>query len=67
MVVDLSREDIINLLRGTYPGWDVMDKIPEDLGCEIGGSVGEWEWNISVNNPHTDEELFEIYLMCKKS
>lgn len=67
MVVDLSREDIINLLRGTNPGWDVMDKIPENLGYEIGGFVGEWKWTISVNDPQTDEELFELYLMCKNS
>lgn len=67
MVVDLSREDIINLLKGTSPGWDVMDKIPEGLGYEVGGFVGMWEWHISANNPYTDEELFELYLMCKNS
>lgn len=67
MVVDLSREDIINLLSATDPGWDVMNKIPEDLGHEIGGFVNEWEWTISVDSPYTDEELFELYLMCKNS
>lgn len=67
MIVDLSREDIINLFQGIYPGWDVMNKIPEDLGYEIGGFAGKWKWTISVNSPYTDEELFELYLMCKNS
>lgn len=68
MNVELDRKDIISLLRGTTPAWSVMDKIPKELGSYVGGFVDSWHWNyISENVPYSDEYLFNLYLICKKS
>lgn len=41
MIVDLDRKDIVSLLRGSTPSYEVMDKIPEKLGHYAGGFKDE--------------------------
>lgn len=68
MIVDLDRKDIISLLTGIKPNHSVMDKIPEELGYYVGVFVNDWRWNyISENVPYSDEQLYDLYLMCKNS
>lgn len=68
MTVNLDRQDIISLLKGTKPYYPVMDKIPKELGSYIGGFTNDWEWNnFDKNVTYTDEQLYELYLMCKNS
>ena len=68
MNVELDRKDIISLLRGTAPAYSVMDKIPKELGSYVGGFVDSWQWNyISENVSYSDEQLYDLYLMCKNS
>lgn len=67
MKVDLDRKDIIALLKGTMPNYNVMDNIPEDLGRYVGGFVDTWKWEYLIPDKYTDEELFNFYLMCKHS
>lgn len=68
MIVDLDRKDIISLLTGSEPNYMVIDKIPKEFGSYIGGFVNNWQWNsISENVPYTDEQLYDLYLMCKNS
>ena len=66
MTVNLDRQDIISLLKGAKPYHSVMDKIPKELGSYIGGFTNDWEWNdFDKNVQYTDEQLYELYLMCK--
>lgn len=68
MLVELDKKDIISLLKGVSPGFSVMNKIPRDLGSYIGGMCDRWEWNyIPEDTSYTEEYLYNIYLMCKKS
>ena len=68
MIVDLDRKDIISLLTGSEPNYIVIDKIQKEFGSYIGGLVNDWQWNnISENVPYTDEQLYDLYLMCKNS
>lgn len=67
MKVELDRKDIISLMKGTSPNYSVMHKIPKDLGSYVGGFCDRWDWNYSVPDEYTDEELFSIYMMCKHS
>ena len=67
MIVDLDRKDIISLLTGIKPNHSVMDKIPEELGYYVDG-FNIWRWNdISENVSYSDEQLYDLYLMCKNS
>ena len=68
MTVNLDRQDIISLLKGIKPYYSVMDKIPKELGSYIGGFANDWEWNdFDKNVSYTDEQLYELYLICKNS
>ena len=67
MIVDLDRKDIISLLTGSQPNYSVIDKIPEEFGYYVGG-FNIWRWNdISENGSYSDEQLYDLYLMCKNS
>ena len=67
MIVDLDRKDIISLLTGIQPNYSVIDKIPEEFGYYVGG-FNIWRWNtISENMSYSDEQLYDLYLMCKNS
>ena len=68
MIVDLDRKDIISLLKGSKPNYNVINKIPEELGYYVGGFVNDWRWNyFSENVSYSDEQLYDLYLMCKNS
>lgn len=68
MIVDLDRKDIISLLRGSNPSYEVMDKIPEKLGHYVGGFKDEWQWyHFSEDCEYSDEYLYDLYLMCENS
>lgn len=67
MEFELDRKDVISLLKGTEPNYDVMDKIPRDLGRYYGGFKDEWRWNSFISDKYSDEELLDFYLICKKS
>lgn len=67
MIVDLDRKDIISLLKGTSPDFSVMHLIPKDLGYYCGGFVDKWSWNYYVPDKYSDKELYDFYLICKKS
>ena len=68
MLVDLDRKGIISLLTGCKPNYNVIDKIPKEFGSYVGGFVNDWEWNnINENVPYTDEQLYDLYLICKNS
>lgn len=68
MTIELTKEVAVDLLKGTTPNYNVMDKIPKELGRFVGGFVDEWEWyNFSDRVSYSAEELYDLYLICKNS
>ncbi len=71
MQVELNKEDIIYLLKGTEPAtYGIMDLIINmGLGYYTGGFVDRFYWN-SPNNDcwekYSENELFELYLKLKQ-
>ena len=66
MKVELDREDLLSLVKGKTPYYSVFEEpIVKKNGKWIGGHVDKWQWgNIeSLSN----EELFELYTICKNS
>ena len=53
MVVDLDRKDIVSLLKGVEPRYEIMEKIPKDLGSYTGGFVDRWSWSFSEDADYT--------------
>jgi hypothetical protein len=67
MQVDLDREDLENLLKGSNPYFTVMgDKIINRCGYYKGGFHDEWVWT-SIPKDITDEEIYKAYQLCKNS
>lgn len=70
MKVELTKKDIINLLRGIEPSYDKMG-IVEDMGLGhyIGGFVDKFDWqypNYHLWYKYSEEELYELYLKLTK-
>jgi hypothetical protein len=68
MKVELTREDLIALVKGTSPNYSVMEHpLIKANGTYSGGFKDEWNWNYSFDNSLTDDQLLEMYTICKSS
>lgn len=65
MFVELDRNDIIALMKSIRPNRDTAKEIPNDLGTYAGGLIDIWVWKVDIPDKYTDEELYQIYLICK--
>lgn len=70
MKVELSKKDIVNLLRGVEPSHDTMKKaIDMGLGIYVGGFEDKFVWeypNYHLWYNYSEEELFDLYLKITK-
>lgn len=70
MNVELTKKDIIHLLRGVEPSFEKMG-IVEDmgLGYYTGGFEDRFEWqysNYHIWDKYSEEELYELYIKLTK-
>ena len=65
MQVELSKKDIVNLLRGVEPSYDKMRTVENiGLGHYTGGFDDSFKWNYQSSkcwNKYSEEELFNLY------
>lgn len=71
MEVNLSKKDIIHLLRGVEtPDYKTLFELRDmGLGEYIGGFVDSFEWNGTNNegwNKYSEEELYKLYIKLTK-
>ena len=66
MNVDLNKEDLISLVMGTSPNYDLMQKPDIQKLGSYSGSYDRWSWNSSLNEL-TESQLYKLYLRCKRS
>lgn len=71
MQVELNKEDIIYLLKGTEPAtYGIIDLIINmGLGHYTGGFVDRFDWNSATSvcwEKYSENELFELYLKLKQ-
>lgn len=67
MVVDLDKEDLVNLVAGVEPYYSVFE---HPLVKQCGGfraSYNEWDWSKFGLRELTEEQLLEVYNVCKNS
>lgn len=66
MKVELDRKDIINLLKGAVPPYEMMNRLIElKLGSYTGGFSDKWDWDIDIKSELSDNALFNIYKSIK--
>jgi len=66
MNVDLEKEDLINLVNGVSPSYDLFEITIVKKCGRYSGSYGTWDWIHSELKQLSEEELFELYNICKK-
>jgi hypothetical protein len=65
MTIELDRDDLMTLVRGSDPGYTYITEFEKaGYGSYTGGFVERWDWNNLEK--FTEEELYEIYKKCKQ-
>jgi hypothetical protein len=68
MNVELSKEDLLSLVKGASPYYSIFDdKRIKPYGHFVGGHAEYWQWSDSALQELSNEQLFEIYQLCKDS
>jgi len=68
MKVDLDKKDLVSLVLGIVPSHNVTSYPLISKHGNKGGSFHHlWYWNKSSLETCIEEELFEIYQICKES
>jgi hypothetical protein len=64
MLCELDHGDLMSLVQGTYPNFDL---IPVFSSQGLGRYRGDWDWESGKLIKLSEEELLEIYIACKDS
>ena len=67
MTVDLDKQDVITLIKGSFVPWELMDHpLISKLGVYVGGFQDKWYWNSNnVINQYAEEDLLQVYYLLK--
>ena len=67
MNVELDKSGLISLVRGTEPYYSIFEHpLVKKCGNWNGGLADKWSWNGNLEIL-SEEELFEVYNLCKES
>jgi hypothetical protein len=67
MHVELHREDLVRLLRGISPVYELTETpMVKPYGRFVGGHVDEWRWDVHLLQNLSEKELYDIYMQCKQ-
>jgi|TARA_R110000851_G_scaffold230898_10_gene383765 hypothetical protein len=62
MKIELNRNDLIALVKGSFVPYEAMESETLQLmGSFTGGFSDRWNWNYSVPDMITDQELWDTY------
>lgn len=67
MRLNLDKEDLISLVKGCTPNYSAMDHPLVKRHGNFNGSYGKWSWDYSGFENCKEQELLEIYKVCKES
>lgn len=67
MEIEVTKKDLIRLLRGTIVPFELWNEMPKDIGKVQGGGWTDPEWKWDWKDDHflerTEQELYDLY--CK--
>ncbi len=68
MILDLDKQDLITLVKGSEPNYSAMDHYLVKASGQMMGAPGEkWQWNEHVLENFSKNELLVVYQVCKES
>lgn len=66
--MDLDKDDLVSLVKGTSPWYSAMDQpLVQRYGSYSGPRGEEWAWHTWRLKECSEEELLELYQICKDS
>lgn len=66
MTAELSRRDLIRLVYGIYPPYEVFEHpLVKRTGQYIGGFVDKWLWDTQAIADLTENDLWNLYVLCR--
>ena len=67
MKLELDKEDLMALVKGTSPYYNVFENpLVKKCGSWTGGHVDKWSWGSGLDSL-SDEDLYKLYNICKDS
>lgn len=67
MTIELNKDDLVTLVNGSEPPYGQMNKyVKMGVGSYIGGFVDRWSWDEFALEELTEEQLYNIFLDCRK-
>lgn len=66
MKLDLIKEDLVCLAKGIEPNYSAMDNNKIKRHGSFNEPLG-WKWKYDAFKECTEDEILEIYLICKNS
>lgn len=66
MTINLDKKDLVSLVKGTDPDYNVMDNMSVKPYGRYNGSYGTWTWEDSLHSL-SEEKLYSIYVICKNN
>lgn len=68
MKVELTKKDLVCLVKGTSPNYDVMNnETIKKCGRYVGGFHDKWDWEYGFGDDLTDQQLWDMYILCRNS
>ena len=67
MKVDLDKKALVDLVNGTSPNYDLFDNPLIKLCGTFNGSYGTWSWNKDNLEKCSEEQLYDLYKLCRSS
>lgn len=66
MIVELSKDDLITLVKGLECPNKMMSKYSKlEIGSYTGGFVDRWDWDKYGLKKLNEEELYNVFQECK--
>ena len=67
MRLELDKSDLVSLVKGSVPNYSVMEKPLISISGIYNGSYDKWEWNYKFEEKLTEQELLDMYILCRDS
>lgn len=67
MLIDLTKEDLVNLVNGCSPNYSVFENDEVKINGSYNGSYDTWSWNKGSLRDLEEEELLSLYRLCVDS
>lgn len=64
MLVELNKKDLLFLVKGTSPSYNLFDDSVVKSCGTYSGSYDRWDWLDSSLNKLTESELWSLYVKC---